>query len=34
VFGPEDSALTIGVIVVCVIVLFHQARNNTRTIEV
>jgi uncharacterized protein len=33
-FGPEDSALTIGVIAVCVAVLFHEAQKRKRTIEV
>lgn len=33
-FGPENSALTIGVIVVCLVVLFHEARKRRRTIEV
>lgn len=34
VFGPENSALTVGVIVVCLVVLFHEARKRKRTIEV
>lgn len=33
-FGPENSALTVGVIVVCVVVLFREARKRKRTIEV
>lgn len=33
-FGPETSALAIGVLVVCLPVLFHQARKRKRTIEV
>jgi hypothetical protein len=33
-FGPETSALSIGVLVVCLAVLFHEARKRRRTIEV
>jgi uncharacterized protein len=33
-FGPENSALTIGVIVVCLAVLIYVARKRGRTIEV
>jgi membrane protease YdiL (CAAX protease family) len=33
-FGPETSALSIGVLVVCLAVLFHEARKRKRTIEV
>jgi uncharacterized protein len=33
-FGPETSALTMGLLVICVAVLFHEARKRTRTIEV
>lgn len=34
VFGPENSAITIGVIVVCLVVLFREARKRMRTVEV
>lgn len=33
-FGPETSALTMGLIVVCLVVLFHEARKRNRTLEV
>jgi hypothetical protein len=33
-FGPEDSALTIGLMIVCLVVLFHEARKRKRTLEV
>ncbi len=33
-FGPETSALTMGLIVVCLAVLFHEARKRNRTLEV
>lgn len=32
-FGPEDSALTIGLMIVCLAVLFLEARKRKRTIE-
>ena len=34
VFGPENSALTIGLMIVCLAVLFREARKRKRTIEV
>jgi membrane protease YdiL (CAAX protease family) len=33
-FGPEDSVLTIGLMVVCLAVLYREARKRKRTIEV
>ncbi|MCB2096243.1 MAG: CPBP family intramembrane metalloprotease [Parvularculaceae bacterium] len=33
-FGPEDSALAIGLMVICLAVLFRAARKRKRTIEV
>lgn len=32
-FGPETSVLTMGLIVVCLVVLFHEARKRKRTFE-